>query len=93
MTHFIKLMAFLLMFCFATAYAAVPVNVNTADAKTLSDNMKGIGLKKANAIIEYRQKHGLFKTAEELAKVKGIGLKLVEQNRQLILVSDEVLRK
>lgn len=65
---------------------AGPVNVNTADAETISAELKGIGLSKAKAIIEYRQKHGPFKNADELALVKGIGERTVDINRADIKV-------
>jgi competence protein ComEA len=60
---------------------AGPVDVNTADAKTLARELQGIGMAKAEAIVSYREKNGPFKTADELAKVKGIGKKLVDQNK------------
>ena len=41
---------------------------------------------KAEAIVEYRKANGPFKSADELALVKGIGLKTVERNRDLIAV-------
>ena len=68
---------------------AGPVNVNTADAETISAELKGIGLTKAQAIVEYRQKHGPFRNAEELSLVKGIGERTVEMNRSNIRVSSE----
>jgi competence protein ComEA len=60
---------------------AGPVNVNSADAKTLAKELQGIGMAKAEAIVSYRQKNGPYKTAEDLAKVKGVGKKLIEQNK------------
>jgi competence protein ComEA len=60
---------------------AGPVNVNTADAKTLARELQGIGMSKAEAIVSYREKNGPFKNADDLVKVKGLGKKLVEQNR------------
>ena len=60
---------------------AGPVNVNTADAKTLARELQGIGMAKAEAIIAHREKNGPFKTADDLVKVKGIGKKLVDQNK------------
>ena len=66
---------------------AGPVNVNTADAETISAELKGIGLSKAKAIVEYRKKHGPFKNADELSLVKGIGERTVEMNRADIRVS------
>ena len=60
---------------------AGPVNVNTADASTLAQELDGIGPAKAQAIVEYRQKHGPFRTADELASVRGIGQRTIENNR------------
>jgi competence protein ComEA len=60
---------------------AGPVNVNTADAKTLARELQGVGLAKAEAIVSYREKNGPFKSADDLAKVKGVGKKLLEQNK------------
>ena len=58
-----------------------PVNINAADAPTLAQELKGIGPVKAQAIVEYRQKHGAFRTIDELAQVKGISQKLIDRNR------------
>jgi competence protein ComEA len=66
------------------ALAATPVNVNTADAPAIAEAMKGVGLKKAEAIVAYRKEHGAFKSLDQLAGVKGIGLKTVEKNREAI---------
>lgn len=66
---------------------AEPVNVNTADAETISESLQGVGLSKARAIVEYRQKHGPFKAPDELSLVKGIGERTVELNRGNILVT------
>ena len=60
---------------------AGPVDVNTADAKTLARELDGIGQAKAEAIVSHREKNGPFKSAEDLAKVKGLGKKLIDQNR------------
>ena len=65
---------------------AGPVNVNTADADTIAAELNGIGPAKAQAIIEYREKHGPFKTPEDLSLVKGIGDRTVEINLADILV-------
>ena len=67
-----------------SAFAAGPVNINTADAASLAANLTGVGPAKAQAIVEYRKANGPFKSAEELAMVKGIGLKTVEKNRDRI---------
>ena len=60
---------------------AGPVNVNSADASTIARELDGIGPAKAAAIVEYRQKNGPFRTAEDLLKVEGIGQRVLEQNR------------
>lgn len=60
---------------------AGPVNVNTADAETIAKELKGIGLSKAEAIVEYRQKYGPFKSPDDLSLVKGIGEKTVAKIR------------
>lgn len=65
---------------------AGPVNINTADAPTLAANIKGIGVKKAEAIVAYRDQHGTFNNAEDLAKVRGIGKKTIEKNLENIKV-------
>ena len=65
---------------------AGPVNINTADAPTLSRELKGIGAKRAQAIVEYRKAHGPFKSADELGLVKGIGPAAIAKNRADIRV-------
>jgi competence protein ComEA len=65
------------------------VNINTADAKSLAEELNGIGAKKAQAIVDYRTEHGDFKTIESLTEVKGIGLKTVEKNRNAIELTDK----
>ena len=70
----------------AAAAWAGPVNVNTADASTIAKELDGIGPAKAAAIVEYRQKNGPFRAAEDLLKVEGIGQKVLDQNRGNIRV-------
>ena len=60
---------------------AGPVDINKADAATLAKELTGIGMAKAHAIVEYREKNGPYKNADDLSKVKGIGGKMVERNR------------
>ncbi|MET0807487.1 MAG: helix-hairpin-helix domain-containing protein [Pseudoxanthomonas sp.] len=66
------------------AQAADKVNVNTADAAAIDAVLVNVGPSKAQAIVDYRKANGAFKSAEELAMVKGIGLKTVEKNRDRI---------
>ena len=70
----------------AAAAWAGPVNVNTADATTIAKELDGIGPAKAQAIVDYRQKNGPFKTPEDLLKVEGIGDKVLDQNKGNIRV-------
>jgi len=72
----------------AAAWAAEPVNVNTASAEEISENLKGIGLSKAQSIVAYREANGSFLHVDELVNVKGIGIKTIDQNRELILLND-----
>ncbi len=67
-----------------TEQAQIRVNINTASAEQLASNLKGIGLKKAQAIVNYRNEYGDFKSANELTAVKGIGEKTLEKNREKI---------
>jgi competence protein ComEA len=77
----------LMIACLPLWVFAGPVDINTADAETISSELNGIGLAKAKAIVEYREKYGPFKNPEDLALVKGIGDRTVELNRANILVA------
>jgi len=77
-------------FCSLNVMAS-PVNINTADAKTIGDALSGIGLKKAQAIVKYREEKGAFKTAEDLVNVAGIGEKTVAKIKNDVLLSDAVV--
>ncbi|KFA20985.1 competence protein ComEA [Xanthomonas vasicola pv. musacearum NCPPB 4392] len=74
----------------SNAYALDKVDINTASAEELDKVLMNVGRSKAEAIVEHRQANGPFKSAEELALVKGIGLKTVERNRDLIEVGATV---
>ncbi len=73
----------LFFFLTATALAAA-ININTADQKAL-ETLPGIGPAKAEAIIIYRKTHK-FESVDDLAKVKGIGEKSMENLKELITV-------
>ena len=66
------------------AIAGETVNINTADAATIDRVLVNVGPAKADAIVAYRKSNGAFRSAEQLALVKGIGLKTVEKNRDRI---------
>ena len=72
---------------FAGAVIAGPVNVNTADAETISAELQGVGISKAIAIVEFRKANGPFKSPDDLIQVKGIGARTVEINRKNILLA------
>lgn len=65
---------------------AAPVNINTADADILVAELRGVGVTKAAAIVNYRENHGSFKSLDELVNVKGIGVKTLEKNRANLAV-------
>jgi len=62
------------------------VDINSANIKELQ-SIKGIGYKKAVAIIEYRKTHK-FTKIEDIMKVKGIGKKLFEKIKSEIEVKE-----
>ena len=73
------------------AWAAQPVNVNSASAEEIADSLKGVGLSKAEAIVSYRKDNGQFKHVDELINVKGIGIRTVDINRKFILLDNSKL--
>ncbi len=66
------------------------VDINTASQADL-ESVKGLGPVKAKAIIEYRNKHGMFKSVEELANVKGIGAGILKQLGDQVSVQEEAV--
>ncbi len=72
--------------------SAGKININKASLVEL-EGLKGIGKKKALAILEYREKNGGFKNIEELIQIKGIGGKIFESIAAIITVGDEVEKK
>ena len=68
------------------------IDVNSADAQTLA-TLKGIGTKKAQAIVDYRNKNGAFKSVADLTNVKGIGsqfLARLEKNNPGIMTAKPI---
>ncbi|PID44655.1 MAG: competence protein ComEA [Proteobacteria bacterium] len=63
------------------------ININTADARTLASTLRGIGLKKAQAIVTYRKTYGHFAHIDELKDVKGIGASILSKNAHLISIN------
>lgn len=64
---------------------AEPVDLNAAWAQEINESLHGIGLSKAQKIIEYRIRFGPIDTLEELLVINGIGEKTLEKNRAKII--------
>ena len=62
------------------------VDLNSADAETLATVMKGVGISKARAIVSYRTQYGPFASLDELTEVKGIGVSILERNRDRLVL-------
>ena len=70
------------------SFAADAIDINTADKAALMTVIKGVGEKRAEAIIAYREKNGPFKSIDELAEVSGIGQSIVDANRDVLKTSE-----
>ncbi len=70
------------------AWSAQTINVNTANAEEIAEALKGVGISKAEAIVDYRNKNGQFKHVDELVNVKGIGIRTVDINREFIQLAN-----
>ena len=66
------------------AEPAAPIDVNTASVEVLAEAIDGVGVKRARAIVEYREQHGAFASVDELAQVRGVSAGIVERNRDRI---------
>ncbi|MEM7026851.1 MAG: ComEA family DNA-binding protein [Pseudomonadota bacterium] len=67
--------------------AADAININTADKESLM-MLTGVGEKRAEAIINYRDQNGPFKSVDELANVKGIGEGTLDKYKDKLVVSE-----
>lgn len=91
MVSIVKITAVILLLALFSIQAnAEPVNINTATAKEIATAIKGVGIKKANAIVDYREKNGPFQTVDEMTNVSGIGIKTVQQNIDALTVDASV---
>lgn len=75
--------------CLFYSFSTFAVNVNTASAEEIAEELKGVGAAKAGAIIMYRKENGPFKSLEELTNVKGIGASTIDKNREKIQLGVE----
>jgi competence protein ComEA len=80
---------YLLAIFVSISWAGQPVNINTADAMQLASALDGVGEKKAEQIVAWRQQHGAFQSLHDLSKVPGMSVKLIERNRQWLLLKDQ----
>ncbi|WP_415902895.1 ComEA family DNA-binding protein [Neptuniibacter sp. QD29_5] len=78
---------------FVLSAFAAPIDLNTATAEQLAQNLNGIGVAKAEAIVEYRTNNGPFTSVDQLTEVKGIGAATVEKNRSNISIQEVVDKK
>ena len=60
------------------------ININSATAEQIAASLNGIGLKKAQAIVQWRTKNGNFTNIEQLTEIKGVGSKILAKNSDLI---------
>ncbi len=80
-----KLLFTTLLFVSFQLAAAEMININTADAEALTA-IQGVGEKRAEAIIDYRDKNGPFSSVDELANVDGVGQVTIDNNRDNLTV-------
>jgi len=80
----VKIVVALLLVVFSGFAFGGPININTADAEALAKELKGVGQVKAQAIVEYREKYGDFKSVDALSNVKGIGQAIIGSNQENI---------
>lgn len=66
-------------------FASEPVDLNRASAEEIAKALHGVGLKRAEQIVAYREQFGPIHTPEELLVIKGIGPKTLEKNRALMM--------
>ncbi len=64
------------------------IDINTANAEELAAAMTGVGIKKAKAIVAYRDENGPFASIDDLVQVRGIGAATVDSNRDRVSVTN-----
>ena len=85
--HLVTAIAFGLSSLTFAAEPAAPVDVNTASPQALAEAMHGVGIKRAQAIVRYREQNGAFSSVDQLAQVRGISANIVERNRDRVTAS------
>ncbi|MEM7282134.1 MAG: helix-hairpin-helix domain-containing protein [Pseudomonadota bacterium] len=93
MNTFVKTLSLILITLSSTLAVAGPVDINSADATTLTKELVGVGAAKAKAIVVYREQHGAFTKPADILKVKGIGVRILEDNRHNIRIDSKSAKK
>ena len=81
-----KTLAAIAVLTFSSFSFASPVNINNADAEQIADALNGIGLVKAQAIVDYRSSNGPFSSADQIVLVRGVGEKTFQNIKSDILL-------
>ena len=79
------------LLCLSSIAFALPegkVNINQASADEIATVLKGVGVKRAEAIVEYREEFGRFESTEELVAVQGIGQHILDVNKDRIVLAE-----
>jgi len=85
MVLFVAALFFVSMVPMALAEEVEKININTASVEQLS-KLKRVGKAFAQRIVQYRETNGSFAKAEDITKVKGVGPKTYEANKDIITV-------
>ncbi|MGZ8216283.1 ComEA family DNA-binding protein [Methylomagnum sp.] len=88
MHKFISGILALVLYAVAPVAFAEALDINTATVEQLDQVMVGVGKAKAQAIVQDREKNGKFKSIDDLVRVKGIGPKAIEKNRDKLTVGE-----
>ncbi|MCB1621069.1 MAG: ComEA family DNA-binding protein [Thiothrix sp.] len=88
-----RIASFAALVLYSAVSSAETVNINTADAQTIHASLKGIGEKKAQAIINYREEHGPFTNIEDIMKVKGIGTGIFKKVKEDLILDSQTPEK
>jgi len=82
----VNTLAALAALTFSSLTFASPVNINTANAEQIAEALNGIGIVKAQAIVDYRTSNGPFSSPDQVIMVRGIGDSTFEKNKADILI-------
>ena len=75
----------------ACGASAEPVDINLDSAERLAENIVGVGPVIADRIVAYREQNGAFESLDQLLEVPGVGEKVLERNRETILIDGKAV--